>query len=142
MRAAAQQRSRDWHAANRDAANEARRDWHYANRLRALSTMADWTQRNPEKKRIIRKRRRAAKMGCDEHYTLDQLACLWASAGGRCACCRTRITLKTRQVDHIEALAAGGSNAISNIQFLCERCNKSKGARDPLIFMRSRGLLL
>lgn len=45
-------------------------------------------------------------------------------------------------VDHITALANGGRHVISNIQFLCMRCNSSKGAKDPIVFAQSMGRLL
>jgi 5-methylcytosine-specific restriction endonuclease McrA len=142
VRIAARDRSRRWHAENRDAANQTRRLWYKQNRTHELERMAGWARKNPEKRQVLRKRRRAAKLGSVKHYTHAQLVTLWTNIGGKCACCAVKITLKTRQIDHIIPLAGGGSNEISNIQFLCGPCNKSKGARDPITFMQSRGLLV
>lgn len=44
----------------------------------------------------------------------------------RCLACRKRLPLTA---DHIVPLSKGGSNHISNIQPLCNRCNTRKGAK-------------
>jgi 5-methylcytosine-specific restriction enzyme A len=46
--------------------------------------------------------------------------------GDRCKSCGSKSSL---QVDHIIPLAKGGSNDLSNLQTLCEHCNKSKNDR-------------
>jgi hypothetical protein len=60
---------------------------------------------------------------------------------GKCATCRTDLSAKPRHLDHIIPLAAGGENVDRNIQLLCQTCNLSKGAKDPVAFMQSRGFL-
>jgi hypothetical protein len=50
---------------------------------------------------------------------------VWQRDGGRCANCGSNEKL---EYDHIIPLAKGGSNTERNIQLLCERCNRSKGA--------------
>jgi 5-methylcytosine-specific restriction endonuclease McrA len=46
------------------------------------------------------------------------------------------------QISDRTPLAAGGSNAPSNLQGLCPTCNGRKGAKDPIDFARSMGKLL
>lgn len=46
-----------------------------------------------------------------------------ARDGGRCRCCGSSIDL---EYDHIVPFACGGSSHRSNIQLLCQRCNRSK----------------
>jgi hypothetical protein len=43
--------------------------------------------------------------------------------GGVCQCCGTS---KILEYDHITPYSCGGSSAVSNIQLLCQKCNRSK----------------
>lgn len=45
---------------------------------------------------------------------------------GTCVLCGSRERL---EVDHIIAVAIGGTNDDSNLQTLCKKCNRAKGAR-------------
>ena len=48
--------------------------------------------------------------------------------GGRCVRCHSTEKL---EVDHILPVALGGGNEDGNLQTLCFRCNRAKGACDP-----------
>src|SRR5271157_134361 len=50
---------------------------------------------------------------------------VWQRDGGRCVKCRSQEKL---EYDHIIPIALGGSNTARNIQLLCEKCNRLKGA--------------
>jgi len=54
------------------------------------------------------------------------LATLIKRDGEFCQRCGTTENLT---VDHVVALANGGSNELDNLQLLCNRCNVAKGAR-------------
>ena len=43
--------------------------------------------------------------------------------GGKCQCCGSSVDL---EYDHIIPFSCGGSSDASNIQLLCEKCNRSK----------------
>lgn len=60
---------------------------------------------------------------------------VWKAAGGVCAACQSTEKL---ELDHILALANGGTNAETNLQFLCEPCNRSKGDRDWTYWLAHR----
>lgn len=50
---------------------------------------------------------------------------VWRRDGGKCARCGSRERL---EYDHIIPVSKGGGNVVRNIELLCERCNRSKGA--------------
>lgn len=50
---------------------------------------------------------------------------VWRRDGGKCVRCGSRENL---EYDHIIPIAKGGSNTARNIELLCEKCNRSKGA--------------
>ena len=50
----------------------------------------------------------------------------------QCQSCGKKNTETKLNIDHIVALANGGSNDISNLQVLCSKCNQNKKAKvDP-----------
>ena len=56
----------------------------------------------------------------------DVQVLVWNRDGGKCVRCGSNISL---EFDHIIPLSKGGSNTARNIQLLCEKCNRSKGAK-------------
>jgi len=60
---------------------------------------------------------------------------------GTCVCCGLDIN-SDYHMDHIIPLKLGGEHTDSNIQLLCPACNLTKGSKDPIKFMQSKGFLL
>jgi len=46
---------------------------------------------------------------------------------GRCAICNEVTPFDQGVVDHIKSVSKGGSSKLSNLQWLCHRCNFLKG---------------
>ena len=54
---------------------------------------------------------------------------LYGEQGGSCAGCNEHFKPQHLEVDHIIAVAKGGTDHISNLQLLCGHCNRVKGDR-------------
>lgn len=76
----------------------------------------------------------------DHRYNPDSLSSgsvryeVLKQAKGRCALCGASIKDTPIDVDHIIPRTKGGGNDLSNLQALCDRCNRSKGNRDKTDF--------
>ena len=116
-------------------------EWRKKNleRLRALEV--EWRKANPDTVRANKNRRRARKLAAEGTHSRGDLVRIRKDQRDRCAACREKLR-GGGEADHILALVNGGSNWPSNIQFLCQSCNRSKKDRDPIIFMRGMGKLL
>lgn len=121
----------------RDKINEYRR----ANPEQMRAYEASLRAANPAVHRAQDAKRRARKLAAGGSYTAADVQSLMGLQSGKCAVCRCCIK-KAYHVDHIEPLARGGSNDRLNLQILCKPCNLSKSARDPIVFMQSKGFLL
>lgn len=74
-------------------------------------------------------------------YSAADVAEMFRLQKGMCMTCGESIA-NGYQIDHVMPLALGGANDRSNLQLLCRKCNQSKGAKHPIDFAHSRGLLL
>lgn len=102
----------------------------------AIVRMKQWRGKNPERARIIgRKARqhwRARLLASPGSYTQQQVQSLLETQKWLCATPRCATSLRDKkELDHIIALARGGSNDIANLQWLCPRCNRKKNDKSP-----------
>jgi hypothetical protein len=118
------ERMRAWRAANAESLLLYLREWRASNRPRTM----------------VYARNRSAKLREGGRHTYGEIQEIFEMQGGRCACCRSKLV--KFHVDHIEPVSKGGHNGRRNLQILCPFCNLSKHDRDPMDFMRSRGMLL
>lgn len=152
MRAA----GRKYHAANAEQRRAAAKAWAEANpekrkaidaasrqrrRQQLTERSSQWAKDNPEKAKAIAHAKRARKRGAEGKHTAADTASIRAKQRDRCAYCK--VGLKgAGHLDHIPPLSRGGSNWPSNLQWLCEPCNLSKHAKDPIDFAQSIGRLI
>lgn len=139
-----------YYAANRDSIRERER----VNRLERFRKNPDLIERqrgfvrryhaeNPEKCREIRRNRKARIRGAEGKHTKEDIADIFRLQKGKCAHPWCRVNLgEDFHVDHIVAIARGGSNDRRNLQILCQLCNLKKGPKNPLLVARQNGMLL
>lgn len=101
----------------------------------------EWAKSNKEKVTAYKALNRAKRKKAIGKYTGEQVSNLFTLQNGKCACCKSNLK-KGFHRDHIQALACGGTNDITNIQLLCKLCNLRKGAKDSIKFMQNLGYLL
>lgn len=135
-----------WRSKNQAAIVEKRKKYHAENASLIVSRVNKWRKANPEKFKELavttKNRRRALKQGCGGEHTAADRRDILNAQKGRCAYCRKRMRKHEIEWDHIVALARGGSNDRRNIQALCSTCNRRKGAKHPVDFAQTMGMLL
>lgn len=116
--------------------------WVESNLEHASLVKRRWAQNNPEKvrqaSRLGNARRRAT---AGARPTWQQVEGLFKSQRGLCVYCACSLA-DGYEIDHIQAVVNGGTNAITNLQLTCMLCNRRKGAKDPIAFAQSLGRLL
>ena len=108
---------------------------------KAALSVKKWNTNNPEKRKLADKVNGAMRRSANGKHTTKDILDILQSQNHQCAYCRTKLEQKYH-VDHITAIARGGTNHRRNLQILCAPCNKSKHARDPIEFAQSLGFLI
>lgn len=120
---------------------ERMREYRAANPDRIRATKRRTYEATYDKILARNRKRRAQERDAPGGHTVEDIVDIRRLQGDRCAICSK--ALKGRgQVDHIIALVKGGSDDRSNLQLACGPCNSRKRDKDPITFMRERGLLL
>jgi 5-methylcytosine-specific restriction endonuclease McrA len=127
---------------NPERLREKSRAWQQANPEKGKA----WAQAHPEKRRSITRNYRARKRKAEGFHTAEDEINIRNKQNDRCAYCRTKLD-GGGHLDHIQPISPRftgkiGSNWPSNLQWLCESCNRSKNDRDPIEFMQSEGFLI
>ncbi len=130
-----------WRKANAEALRNDGRLYRRANRGRYATNIRAWQKVNPDRVAGYRHTRRARKYGAGGKLSAADIRDIRRMQRDRCAACRCPLGGRGT-IDHIVALAKGGTNDRRNAQLMCKPCNSSKRSTDPIDFMRSRGFLL
>lgn len=96
-----------------------------------------WVRANPEKIAANKHKRRARKLDAEGTHTAADVAKQFSLQGGKCYWCGVKLKKSGKgkfHVDHVIALARGGSNGPENIVCSCPSCNFAKNAKTPLEF--------
>lgn len=105
---------------------------------KARAQAREWYARNKDKAIDKATRRRQLTSASLPKGTIARLERLQRM---RCAVCKASLS-GGYHVDHIVALARGGSHEPSNLQLLCSRCNCRKSSKEAVEFMQQNGYLL
>lgn len=128
-----------WRKGNPEKSRSYGAKWRAANPEQSRRSSREWARNNKDKRHAHRAMRQKAQGS----FTRADISEIMKSQKGRCAVTTCKVKLGPGfHVDHIKPLKLGGTNWRSNIQLLCALCNAKKGARDPIDYARSLGLLL
>lgn len=134
-------KQKKWALSNKDKIDEYQRNYRDQNREKINENARKYHNLNPERTRVHRRNRRARKKAADGFHSLADIKRIFFLQRGKCAFCKVSIK-KGYHVDHVIALALGGSNWPKNLQLLCEPCNLSKHSKPMEEWARSKGALL
>lgn len=121
------EKSLNSYRANPEQRRESTRRWQNKNRERTNARQRERYRERPEVMLAQIHKRRALIAGNGGSYTTEEWQDLCSYYMDQCLACGE--VPDYLSPDHIVPLSKGGRNDISNIQPLCLRCNKSKGAR-------------
>lgn len=95
-----------------------------------------WEIAHPGHSKIRTMNRRAKRISAGGKVSDAIFDLLFAEQGGRCVYCKIDLSTVTPHLDHIMPLALNGPNTDDNMQLLCGKCNRRKGAKHPDEFAR------
>lgn len=148
-------RSKSWRKAHPERDRRNKRKEYHRNKTVYAVRFRNYREKNKDKVRALdrlkalrdpvryatyKRNRKARVRNAPGKHSAADIATIFRLQKGKCAVCRMALT--KQHVDHIVALAKGGSNDRKNLQLLCPPCNHTKSAKDPVDFMQSKGFLL
>lgn len=121
-------RKRAYATSNRERLNDLSAEWRKTNRDRRNEIVRAYRARHPESYRVTHQRYQARKWAAEGSCTRAEWEAILEryAPNGCCPACGQQVALT---MDHVIPLSLGGTNDISNLQPLCNRCNAVKGQK-------------
>lgn len=113
--------------ANRERTREYCQRWRESNKEKANELHREWVRNNPEKYKEAVRLGNLRKRSARGKVTNKQLEGRIALYGGMCSWCGEKTY---EHIDHVIALASGGTNWPANLRPSCRRCNQKKNKHD------------
>lgn len=127
------QRKADHYSENRDRLVKKQALYNEMNREQICARAQQRRSDDPDRYREQDHKKRAIRLQATGTHTTGDIAQRYAAQQGRCWWCKKKVG-KKYHVDHIFALARGGTNGPENICISCPNCNQRKHAKSPLEF--------
>ena len=126
---------------NKEAISVKMKEYHARVSAQTAERKKEYYRENRERYRAYVRNRRALTKGAEGHHSPDDIIAILDGQNWLCAeqTCRADLKKVKRHVDHIMPLALGGSNWPSNLQCLCDPCNRSKWAKHPDQWEKEKG---
>ena len=125
-----------WRKSNPDKVSAYTSAWYKTNVEHVSHMNAAWKKANPDKVKAQRHRRRSRKTGAGGSYTQAEVNTLVVLCNWVCGYCGER---SYQHLDHVVPVASGGSSSIDNMLPTCSGCNLSKGKKEVLVWLASKG---
>lgn len=116
---------------HKDLRAEQNAKWQAENVDRMKEYSAEWKRLNLDKIREYNHRRRAMRVAAGDDYSAEEATAILEAQRHICAndICGADLTRVKKHLDHKTPLVRGGGNGANNLQWLCQKCNLSKGRR-------------
>jgi 5-methylcytosine-specific restriction endonuclease McrA len=105
-------------------------------RAKKIADAIAWAQANPDRRKVIYERRRAAKLGTVNTLTTAEWVETLDYFGGACGYCGRSDVPMT--MDHMTPFHRGGAHDSANVIPACKSCNCSKKERGILIMVNAK----
>lgn len=109
--------------------------WKKNNREKVNYLAKKYRDKNPDKFRAKTALYRSLQRGLKGIFFGQDIKILKNMQSYQCNYCKQKID-NIYDVDHIIPLKDGGSNDVINLQILCQSCNRTKGAKNPIEYER------